>query len=452
MTKGGERSATVNVKEEDLNMKKMLAMILSLVLALTMVPAALAEEDVTTVTFWHTRGSGANYECVTHAVETFNATIGAETGVKVEEVFIGSYNDIITKTQLAVQTEDAPDLVVMGNTFVSYLIEDGLAVDMMPYTESTGFDTANIADAFMQIYGNTDGSLYSLPYIRSTPVFFYNKTMLDEAGLELGDTITIDELVSVCSQMTKKADNGETDVYGFEMLNDFGYFNAAFIQQLGSAFVTEDGSPCLEDGVMLKVMSDWKQWVDDGWCRSFDSTNAGDAMKELFYQNKLFSFVYSSSGMTDILAKSAEAGIELGVCTFPTYDAANSVAEIGGGNICMIENGKSDEQKAATWSFVNFLMSDEEVYFNAKTSGYVPCTKSVAENEDMQAFWAENPTYEIPYQQMLNSGVCQEYPYVEWLQEYTQLCMDNVSLLIQDGSITAEEALENIIAESEGLW
>lgn len=58
-----------------------------------------------TIQFWHTRGSGANYEVVQHEVEEFNNTIGKEKGITVEETFIGNYNDILAKTQLAVQSD-----------------------------------------------------------------------------------------------------------------------------------------------------------------------------------------------------------------------------------------------------------------------------------------------------------------------------------------------------------
>ena len=100
-----------------------------------------------TIQFWHTRGSGANYEVVQHEVEEFNNTIGKEKGITVEETFIGNYNDILAKTQLAVQSGEAPQVVVSGNTFVNYLLEDGVLADMAPLAEETGCDYVNIAEA-----------------------------------------------------------------------------------------------------------------------------------------------------------------------------------------------------------------------------------------------------------------------------------------------------------------
>ena len=80
---------------------------------------------------------------------------------------------------------------------------------------------------------------------------------------------------------------------------------------------THLSAPSLEDGTMLKVLTDWRSWVDEGWCRSFDATNAGDTMQQLFFQGKLGAFFNSSAGMRSITENCAEAGIELGVAYYP---------------------------------------------------------------------------------------------------------------------------------------
>ena len=97
-------------------------------------------------------------------------------------------------------------------------------------------------------------------------------------------------------------------------------------------------------------------------------------------------------------------------------------------------------------------MTDEEQYFNAKTSGYVAGTKSVAEYDEMVSFWAEKPEFKVAYDQLLSYGRGQETPFVAVSQDFTQIVWDNVSLLIGEQSITPEEAVENIRSESEDLW
>ena len=95
------------------------------------------------------------------------------------------------------------------------------------------------------------------------------------------------------SALYKKDASGEVQVWGFECLKDFGYYNAANLWQLGSSMFNEDGtkSPALEDGTMLKVLSDWRRWVDEGWCRPFDSTEQGAKMYELFYPGQTGEFL-----------------------------------------------------------------------------------------------------------------------------------------------------------------
>ena len=435
-------------------MKKLTALTLVLLLVLAFVPAAMAEEEPITITFWHHRGSGAQYECVTHAVNGFNETVGAEKGIVVEESYIGDYVTLFSQIQLAVQSGDSPNVVSAANTYTAYMLEDDMIVDMAPLAEAEGYDiTGNLMDWLLEIGGNTDGQIHSLPYCRSTPLFYYNKAIAEELGIEIGEMITIDELIAFGEAAMVKNDAGEITRYGFEIFNDFGYYNAAWIYQLGSEYMAEGGgSPSLEDGVMLKILTDWRDWVDAGWCRPFDATNAGDTAQTMFCNGELASFVNSSAGLGNLMIAAEETGVEVGVAMFPTYDADNHVAEIGGANIAIIGAEHTDEEIQASWEFVKYLMSDEEQYFNAMTSGYVACTKSIAEYPEMVAFWEENPEYKVAYDQMLAYGRAQETPYVAVGQDFTQICWDAVSLLIGEQSITPEEAVEQIVTESEGIW
>ena len=81
--------------------------------------------------------------------------------------------------------------------------------------------------------------------------------------------------------------NGEVKVWGFECVNDFTYYQGAFLWQIDKPLWTAEGkSPALAEDGMLRILSDWRRWVDEGWCRPFDSTNASGTMTDLFYQGQ----------------------------------------------------------------------------------------------------------------------------------------------------------------------
>lgn len=62
-------------------MKKRISLVLALMILLSLCSFARAEKEPLHIEFWHTRGSGANYEVLKNSVDTFNATIGKEKGI-----------------------------------------------------------------------------------------------------------------------------------------------------------------------------------------------------------------------------------------------------------------------------------------------------------------------------------------------------------------------------------
>ena len=205
--------------------------------------------------------------------------------------------------------------------------------------------------------------------------------------------------------------------------------------------------------MLLKVLKDWRQFVDDGIYRTFEATDAGSVNQQLLLSGNLAAYPNSCSGMGNLNKKAIEAGLNLGVAFYPTYDVNNHVTMIGGCNVSIIKDGTETEESInASWEFMKFLMADEQVATVHMETGYFPVTKSVLNYQPVADLWASDPRWKVCYDQALLYGKCQETPYHPMAQDYTQICWDNISLLIQEGSITAEEAVANIIADSADIW
>ena len=424
-------------------MKKLLSILLVAILAISLTGAALADDKPIEILFWTTRASGAQATVVNHEVDTFNETIGKEKGIHITHEAQAGYPEIWAAFSTAAGSV-APDVVALGNTYIPYALDEDMLADV---TGMEGADAlrANLMDWVLDIAGNKDGELHSFPYIRSTPVLYYNKDIADELGITIPEQITIEQLEEFGSKAAQYDANGVATRYGFELLQDFGYYNAAWIYQLGSQFLApEGGSPALEDGTMLRVLSDWRKWIDEGWCRPFDGQKAAGALSE-FTAGRLASYINSCSAMAGIVKAAAEANITLGVAMFPTYDVNNHVAEIGGANVAIVK--KDDATVAAAWEFVKYLMSDEAQYFNAINTGYCPCTKTVAENAEMQKFWEENPTFKVPFNQLLTAGRGQELPALARAQDFIKACEVVAGKVIQSKESTPEQGVEELKLE-----
>ena len=283
-------------------MKKRISLVLALMILLSLCSFARAEQEPLHIEFWHTRGSGANYEVLKNSVDTFNATIGKEKGIFVEEIFFladggvegihgvfehfvvgatigkekgifveeifqGGYADIVPKLEMASQSGGMPAVGVTSGVRASILLDDGLLADMAPYAAKTGFDFSVFFESLLDVPGNENGQIRSLPYVRSTPVFYYNKTMADAKGLKAPETVA--ELEAFAKALNTYDPATGDGCWGFELLNDTTYLQGSFLWQLGQPLVGEGGTaPCLE-GSLLKLFTDWTRWIDEGWCRPF---------------------------------------------------------------------------------------------------------------------------------------------------------------------------------------
>ena len=439
-------------------MKKLVALLLATLMMASMFSFASADEPIV-ITFWHHAGSGGIYNAVSAAVANFNATVGAEKGIVVEEIYIGSYSDLFAKTQLAVQAGEAPDVAVVSNAYVPFALSDGFLVDMAPYAARDGVDLNNILDCFMEIGGNQNGEFHSIPYCRSTPVIYYNKALVAEAGLNWEDDgymVPIEEVLQLGEYCKAYDANGNQIRWGYSSVNDFTYLSAAHIYQMGSSYMAAEGegAPISQtDGALLKVLSDWRGWIDQGLYRSYESTDASNVNIQLVLSGNLAAYPASCSGLTKMIKKCDEAGIDLGIAFFPTYDVNNHVALIGGGNVAMIEDStKTEASKNASWEFVKFLLADEQVATVHLETGYFPVTKSAVNDPRIVELWSNDPRYAVAYDQALKFGKAQETPVNSVFTEYLTIVVDTVSVLIQEGAITPEEAVRQITVESADLW
>lgn len=181
---------------------------LSLVTALSLGLAACGSEEpesadgkiTLSVTVWNLAKT-PEFKALFDAFQQANPNIT----VKPVDILADDYPEKVT-TMLA--GGDKTDVITMKNvTDYSRYSSRGQLVDLTDLVKST--DTTKLAglDAF-----NVGGKYFAIPYRQDFWLLYYNKTLLDKAGVKLPDPLTWDEYAKIAKQLTK-GDGGEK-VYG----------------------------------------------------------------------------------------------------------------------------------------------------------------------------------------------------------------------------------------------
>lgn len=130
--------------------------------------------------------------------------------ITINATYTGSY----TQTRDTIRTEingggAGPDVAVMLTTDLYSFIDEGSITPVQPWIDALEDAEAFVDDIFPGFLANSvdeEGTIWSLPFQRSTVILYYNADMLAEAGFENPPT-NRDELLAMAQALTLP--NGE---------------------------------------------------------------------------------------------------------------------------------------------------------------------------------------------------------------------------------------------------
>ena len=399
-----------------------------------------------TITFWHSLVSGTNLNAVKKIVDDFNKT--NKYNITVKQMAQGAYNDCSAKLQQAIAAKNNPEVCMLDRALIPQYLPRNVLEDLTPYCEKDKMDTSDFVDGLM-VFSKVDGKLVSLPFNRSTPIFCWNKTAFQEAGLD-PDTAptTYDELMDYAKKLTK-AENGKTTRYGFAATIDAGWYLMGMVQQQGKKMLSDDGNTVLftQDGSGLAALQWWDKMARSGYFQIPAASNAGTVMLQNFYQGKI-AMVYVSTGNLGSTIKNTEEAGKFKIGVAPMMKVTTQSCPTGGANLVMLSN-ISDEKKEAAWEFIKFATNTENAAQFSVTTGYVPTRKSAVESSVIKELWAKYPQYKVAYDQLqFANDTCRS----QYFWEYNTMMNKALSSMIVDHKSTPEQALQQMQTEAERLF
>lgn len=214
-------------------LKKALCCLLAMVMlfALAVAPTASAAKDTTLRLL--TWGNTEDEAIAKRAVARFNE-IHPDVNVEITILPVVDWNDFITKWSTMITSGEAPDVINFAVEAFPMAVDNELII---PLDELVASSDALSLDGYPQALldgFSRDGNTYGIPNGSQTMVMYYNKEMLDAAGLAYPqDGWTWDEFYSYAEALTKDG------VFGF------GLSHAYF--QMFPWFSTNGTSPATAD-------------------------------------------------------------------------------------------------------------------------------------------------------------------------------------------------------------
>ncbi|MDR0898280.1 MAG: extracellular solute-binding protein [Oscillospiraceae bacterium] len=433
-------------------MKKWLGWALAaLALLLLIVPGTLATApEPVAITFWHSMSDKAG-ALVQQYVADFNETVGKEQGIVVTEAFQGPYADATQKLQsiLTAQGYDSlPDLMQLDTTAkityatseVAYTIDElmasGAAVDLAQYAQSP-----------LGVWKYGDQQL-GLPFSTSTTVLYYNKTLLDAAGVAIPQTFA--DIAALAAKLPAQNEHGQP-IHAMaavpntpSLANWLGQLGSYVVNYRNGAEQSATELACIDNGALVTFLSEWKALYASGAL-----LNQGSGLTDMFVAGQLALLPESSSRTASLIASIGDK-FELGVAYYPRVNAtATAGATTSGGGLFLFDSG-DEARKAAAWAFMDYLTSAAVQADFAIGTGYLPANLASVDESAYQAMIAESPMRDVARQQLADTPAFMQSVTVGPSIDFYYAIGDHISLMLED-DLTAEETAAALAEELQLL-
>lgn len=409
------------------------------------------------ITLWHSMSDEAG-ELMETLVSEFNDGIGKEKGIEVESVFQGDYADSTAKLRTILQNDqrdqlpdvmqiDATGMVDYQATDYKYTVDDALRDD--PAYEMSQFLEVPLKN------WNYNNVQLGMPFSSSTTVMYYNKTMLDAAGITEAPA-TFQEIIALAAALPEKTDDGH-DIWAYaavpntpSLANWIGQIKSTDID---ASYVVDNQNGrkanatklvCDTEGTLGTFLTEWKKMYDAGAL-----LNQSDSLSDLFIAGQLALFTTSSSNLSTLLTVT-EGKFELGCAYFPRInDEANYGATVSGSGIFMFD--KDDTAKtAAAWEFEKYLVSpDVQAIFSIGT-GYFPANKESYKTEAYESYAAQYPQMEVGVDQVNETSIDLVGVTVGPSWDFYMEMMNQISSGLDSGT-SVDEMVESVSSTLNGI-
>ena len=402
-----------------------------------------------TIKFWHTFGQTVQ-DGLKPKIAAFTQAVKEQEGVdlRIQMVYQGSYDDIAKKIADGYSVNNRPTIAVAYPDNVADYLEIGkssnkeFVVNLDKYINdsSVGFgkeawlgdvegkdETDFVEDFYEEGKGYAVEGTYSLPFMKSTEIMFYNldllQTFMPGFKPEVGssevaikaymDSVSWDEFMDLCAYIeAHKGDFANTlEVPAWYDSDANMFVSKMFQNNIGYSSVTDagKGNILFADGEnRTKAIAMLEDFNDKFHANYFTTKGIKNTYGSDFFTGEQCVFSIGSSGGSGYNFPQAEA-FELGVCPVPASNDNALYVSQGPTLAIFNDSGLSSEKNEKTtlyaWKFLKYItnaQANAELCVNG-SEGYAPVRYSAYETEFFQEFMEEGEQYAKCYDVIVNN-------------------------------------------------
>ena len=368
------------------------------------------------ITFWAKNDTNVNQTRVYEkAIEDFEALYpNIKVTLRLYTDYTKIYNDVITN----IATGTTPNVcITYPDHIATYMTGDQVVVplDELAADVQYGFGGSELrydgpdADEMVERFleeGRINGTLYALPYMRSTEACYINKTYVEKLGYTVPDVLTWDYIWEVSEAAMAKDEDGLFLVNGQKVLIPFIYKSTdnmmiSMLKQLDAGYSDSTGQVLLFNDTTKSLLY---TIGEHGESRAFSTFKISSYPANFLNAGQCIFAIDSTAGSTWMgtdaplcdIAEDAIVEFETVVRMIPQYDPEQPQMISQGPSICLFNKSDSGEV-LASWLFAQYLLTNDVQIAYAETEGYAPVTLKAQQSLEYQDYLSrsgeDNSTY-----------------------------------------------------------
>ncbi|MGA3398553.1 MAG: ABC transporter substrate-binding protein [Acetobacteraceae bacterium] len=354
-------------------------------------PAILRAQTVQQLTFYYPVAVGGPLAAI---IDGYCKAYQQETGVAVDAVYAGDYSQTMIKAVTAIRGGTGPQFAVLLAAEMHSLQDqdilvslDDIGLDADARTWLNGFYPAFMANS------HADGKTWSVPFQRSTAVFYYSKAAFQESGLDPDRfPTTWAALADTAAKLVKRDASGKVTRWGIKMAGDLGnaqWTFGALANQAEQRLMNDAGTEVyFNQPKTIEAMAFWRSLAETHHAAP-DGVSNWSQLSPDFLEGNAAIIQHTTGNLTNLRDK---AQFPFGVAGLAGKNSPHTV--VGGGNIYFFHSATPAERQAAL-RFARWISAPERAADWSIRTGYIATSPAAYETPALKEYIAKFPAANV---------------------------------------------------------